>query len=174
MFNVKPKAVFLAASLLAVPSIASATNNFSYNYIEARSGLSPLTMGLEGGTQIMDNLHLVGRIDSKLESDWDLAGGIGFNGPLNQFADIYGQMLIHNISEKNKSGTDFKPELNVGLRVWLTNQMEATGRIGVLKDKTVFHGGIKFHSTETLVLSADIRNNGVYGVQPTLGVRFQF
>ncbi|MGR5165653.1 hypothetical protein ACPV5L_00445 [Vibrio astriarenae] len=174
MFNFKPKAVIVAASLIAASSTAVAQNNFSYNYIEARSGLSPLTMGLEGSTQIMDNLHLVGRIDSKLESDWDLAGGIGFNGPINQFTDIFGQMLVHNISEKDKSGTDFKPELNVGLRVWLTNQLEGTGRIGVLKDKTVFHAGIKFHSTETLVLSADIRNNGVYGVQPTLGVRFQF
>ncbi|MDR9829779.1 hypothetical protein RCJ22_29775 [Vibrio sp. FNV 38] len=174
MFNLKPNAVMLAVSLFAASSAVSAANNFSYDYIEARSGLSPLTMGLEGSKHLMDNLHFVGRIDSKLDGDWDLAGGLGFNGPINQYTDIFGQMLVHNIREEDSGSTDFKPEVNVGLRVWLTNQLEATGRIGVLKDKTVFHGGIKFHSTETLVLSADIRNNGVYGVQPTLGVRFQF
>lgn len=173
MLRFKPKAVLMAASLLAVTTAASA-NNFSYDYIEMRSGLSPLTMGVEGSKQIIENLHMVGRIDSRLENDWDFAAGLGFNGPLNQFADIYGQMLIHNIREIDRSSTDFKPELNVGFRVWMSNQLEATGRIGVLKEKAIFHGGIKFHSTETLVLAAEIRSNGTYGVQPTLGVRFHF
>ena len=54
-----------------------------------------------------------------------MAGGIGFNGPINQFMDVYGQMLLHHVNYTKEEGDDseFIYELNVGGRVWLTNQL---------------------------------------------------
>ncbi|KOO15915.1 hypothetical protein AKJ18_07135 [Vibrio xuii] len=168
----------ILASALAIAGISgnAQANNFNYNYLEVRTAIGPEMTGAEFSTLFTENSHFIVRVDSQFDSDYDLAGGIGFNGPVNQFVDVYGQLLIHQVKLTEEAGGDSntQAEFNIGLRAWLTNQVEATGRLGRNDDSSVFHAGVRFHSTEQLSLSAETRNNGLYGPQVTMSVRFQY
>ncbi len=158
-----------------LPNTVSA-NNFNYNYFEVRTAMSPESFGGEFSSNLTDNSHFIVRGDSRFEGDWDIAGGIGFNGPINQFIDIYGQLMLHNIrlSEDEGSDNDTKYEINVGTRLWLTNQIEGHVKIGRVEENSVFIAGIRFHSTDQLSLSAEARNAGIWGPQIAMGVRFNY
>ncbi|MBY7997975.1 hypothetical protein KW438_21435 [Vibrio fluvialis] len=167
------------AGLVAIASVLPATasaNNFNYNFLEVRTALSPESFGGEFSTFFTENSHFVGRADSRFEGDWDLAGGIGFNGPISQFADIYGQMLVHSVRSSKEEGkdTDTLMELNIGTRIWLTSQVEGHVRLGRNQDHSIFIGGVRFHSTQQLSLNVELRNAGVWGPQISMGVRFQY
>ena len=151
-------------------------NNFNYNYLEFRTAVNPKFSGVELSTQLLESVHFVARADSQFKGDADLAAGFGFNGPINQFADVFGQALIHTITypDDQHKERNTVPEFNIGLRVWLAAQIEATTRVGVLDERSVFHAGVRFHSTDQLSLSAETRNSGIYGPQLALSVRFQF
>lgn len=155
---------------------ASNANNFSYNYFEITAAASPQTMGGEFSALIVENAHFIGKVSSQFDHDYDVAAGVGFNGPINQFVDVYGQFLLHNTKYTQDKGAERKtqPEFNIGMRVWLANQIEVTGRLGMLDESSVVHAGARFHSTEQLSLSAEVRNNGTYGSQMTMSVRFQY
>ncbi len=90
--------------LSCVLSFSAQANNFNYNFFEVRTAISPESSGAEFSTYLTDNTHLVARYDSRFDGDWDAAGGIGFNGPINQFADVYGQMLVHHIRPTDEQG----------------------------------------------------------------------
>ncbi|WP_159652919.1 hypothetical protein [Vibrio atypicus] len=168
---------YILASAIACMSFTGLANanNFNYTYGELRTSISPESTGVEVSTFLTENSHLIARIDSQFDGDYDLAGGIGFNGPVSQFADIYGQLLLHYVDFPDDSSRDNRTqtEMNIGVRMWLTDQIEATTRLGRNNDASVFHAGIRFHSTEQLSLSAETRNNGLYGPQVTMSVRFQ-
>ncbi len=171
------KKIILAGAIACFGLVGNAqANNFNYNSFEFRTAINPEMTGVEFNTFLTENTHIIARVDSQFDSDYDLAGGIGFNGPVSQFADVYGQLLVHRISYTEESGGESKTqaELNLGARIWLTDQVEATGRIGRNDDNSVFHAGIRFHSTQQLSLSAETRNNGLYGPQIAMSVRFQF
>ncbi|OLQ84925.1 hypothetical protein BIY21_04905 [Vibrio ponticus] len=163
----------LAASLLAPAALA---NNFNYNYLEFRTAIDPRFSGAEFSLMVAENIHVLARADSQFEGDSDLAAGIGFNGPINQFVDVFGQALVHSITypDYDHKDRDTLPEFNIGLRMWLTDQLEATTRVGSLDERSVFHAGLRFHSTSQLSLSAETRNYGIYGPQITMSVRFQY
>lgn len=150
-------------------------NNFNYTYGELRTSISPESTGIEVSTFLTENSHLVARVDSQFDGDYDVAGGIGFNGPVSQFADIYGQLLLHYVDFPDNSSRSNRTqvEMNIGTRIWLTDQIEATARLGRNDEASVFHAGVRFHSTDQLSLSAETRNNGLYGPQVTMSVRFQ-
>ncbi len=154
----------IAGLLCCLPAAANA-NNFSYNFFEVFTAMNPSMTGVELATQVGENVHLVGRLSSQFESDFGVAGGIGFNGPINQFMDVYGQLLIHhnNFPKEDNVSSVTQAEMNIGLRVWLMNQLEATARLGKNDESSVFHAGVRFHSTDQLSLSAEARNNGFYG-----------
>ncbi|KGK11867.1 hypothetical protein [Vibrio navarrensis] len=160
--------------------VAASANNFNYNMFEVRMGSSPGTFGAEFNTYFTENTHIVARFDSEFSGDWDLAGGIGFNGPMGQFADIYGQMLLHNVKTDSNDtiGDEWKTEINIGSRIWLMENIEVHGRVGQLisNDDTasIIGIGARFHSTQQLSIGADIRNNGIYGHQILMSVRFHF
>ncbi|MBE4607801.1 hypothetical protein [Vibrio navarrensis] len=160
--------------------VAASANNFNYNMFEVRMGSSPGTFGAEFNTYFTENTHIVARFDSEFSGDWDLAGGIGFNGPMGQFADIYGQMLLHNVKSDSSGtiGDEWKTEINIGSRIWLMENIEVHGRVGQLisNDDTasIIGIGARFHSTQQLSIGADIRNNGIYGHQILMSVRFHF
>ncbi|EHA1126705.1 hypothetical protein FG475_16435 [Vibrio navarrensis] len=160
--------------------VAASANNFNYNMFEVRMGSSPGTFGAEFNTYFTENTHIVARFDSEFSGDWDLAGGIGFNGPMGQFADIYGQMLLHNVKTDSSDtiGDEWKTEINIGSRIWLMENIEVHGRVGQLisNDDTasIIGIGARFHSTQQLSIGADIRNNGIYGHQILMSVRFHF
>lgn len=164
-----------AVACAGFTGIANA-NNFNYNFMEVRTAVNPEMVGVEGSMFLTENSHLVARIDTQFEDDSDIAAGIGFNGPVNQFADVYGQLLLHYVDFPDGShrDNDTQVEMNIGVRLWLTDQIEATGRLGRNDDASVVHAGVRFHSTEQLSLSAEMRNNGLYGPQATMSVRFQY
>ncbi|KJY83852.1 hypothetical protein TW81_05860 [Vibrio galatheae] len=171
------KQIILASALaLAGFSLSAQANNFNYNYFEVRTAIGPEMTGAEFSTLFTENSHLILRADTQFDKDYDIAGGIGFNGPINQFADVYGQLLIHQVKYTEESGgeSNTQAEVNIGLRVWLTEQVEVTGRLGRNDDSSVVHAGVRFHSTQQLSLSAETRNNGLYGPQVTMSVRFQY
>ncbi|QSA18478.1 hypothetical protein JV197_08270, partial [Vibrio furnissii] len=84
-----------AQSMAAVdrnsPSVMS---NFNYDYIEARIGVSPVTYGAAVSKSIHPNAHVIARVDSEFESDYDVATGFGFHAPVNNWADFTGEMLF--------------------------------------------------------------------------------
>lgn len=164
----------LFASLMF--SQSAYANNFNYNFLEFRTATDPKFSGVEFNTLVLQNVHFIARVDSQFEGDADIATGFGFNGPINQFADVFGQALVHSISYPDEQGKDRETlgEFNIGLRVWLSNQIEATTRFGKLDENSVFHAGLRFHSTDQLSLAAETRNSGIYGPQLSLSVRFQF
>lgn len=173
------KALSILSGLLFTVGSAFA-NNFPYNALDFRIAGGPATFGVEYNMQFMENAHFIARIDSEFEGDYDLAGGVGFNGPLGQFADITGQMLLHNIkSDSGKIvGDDYMPEFNVGARVWFLQNVELHGKLGMLldddEDHSIWELGARFHSTPQLVLGAAILDNGVYGSQFMVRTRFHF
>ncbi len=99
---------------------------------------------------------------------------------MGQFADIYGQMLLHNVKTDSSDtiGDEWKTEINIGSRIWLMENIEVHGRVGQLisNDDTasIIGIGARFHSTQQLSIGADIRNNGIYGHQILMSVRFHF
>lgn len=165
-----------AFGLCAMLPLSSYANNFNYNTFEVRMGTSPATFGGEFTSYFTQNTHFIGRADSEFSGDWDVASGIGFNGPAGQFADIYGQMLLHNI--KQNSSDEWHGEVNIGTRVWFTQNVELHARLGQLMNSddshTVYNFGARFHSTQQLSLGADLKNNGVYGQQLVMSARFGF
>ncbi|MCL9776316.1 hypothetical protein [Vibrio methylphosphonaticus] len=178
MLGKASRTALLALAVIA-PSLVQA-NNFNYNAFQVRLGANPGTIGAEFSTFFTENTHIIVRGDSRFEGDWDVAGGIGFNGPAGQFADIYGQLLIHNVKTRDdeKFDSEFMSEFNIGSRVWLLENIEGIGQIGMLnrRDDTVFiwSAGARFHSTDQLSLGADIKDGGIYGPQVQMAVRFEF
>lgn len=168
----------ILASALAFAGISGSAqaNNFNYNFFEVRTAIGPEMTGVEFSTFFTENSHFILRADSQFDKDYDLAGGIGFNGPISQFADVYGQLLLHQVKFTQEAGgeSETQAEVNIGVRLWLTDQVEATARLGRNDDSSVAHAGVRFHSTQQLSLSAETRNNGLYGPQITMSVRFQY
>ena len=178
MFGITNKQLLIGLAVLSSFSVSA--NNFNYNAFEVRMGASPSTFGGEFTTYFTENTHFIGRFDSGFGGDWDLAGGIGFNGPAGQFADVYGQMLLHNIKYDSDSSKDdaFKTEINLGVRAWLMAGVEVNARLGQLIDNdgtnSVVGFGGRFHSTDQLSLGLDFRNNGTYGHQILMSAKFGF
>ncbi len=169
-----------AFGLCAILPLSAYANNFNYNSMEFRMGTSPGTFGTELTTYFTDNSHFIVRADSEFSGDWDIAGGIGFNGPVGQLADIYGQMLVHNVKQNGSSkvGEEWRSEVNIGTRMWFTRDVEISARLGQLMDSdnsdTIYSIGARFHSTQQLSVGADFRNYRVYGQQLVMSVRFGF
>lgn len=174
MLNRVTKPFLIALTVLC--STGSYANNFSHNYIEVRTGISPGSFGAEMSSMLTENAHLVGRTISRFEGDVDVAAGAGFHGPVGNFVDVTGEILLHYINQKHNSSSDdsIEIELNLGGRLWLTEQLEATGKIGTLDESSIFSVGARFHSTEHLSIALENYNNGLYGPHVSLSVRFNY
>lgn len=175
------KARYIALfSALALNATNVNANNFNYNAFDFNVGGGPTSFGGNFGMQFMENAHFVGHLDSKFEGDYDIAAGVGFNGPMGQLADMTGQMLIHNIKEDGGKilGNDVIPEVNIGTRIWFMDGIEMHGKVGQLLDgddtHTVWEFGGRFHSTQQLVLGVSILNGGVYGNQFRMQAKFHY
>ncbi|MDE1241970.1 hypothetical protein [Vibrio aestuarianus] len=164
----------LAESDRNSPTVMS---NFNYDYIEARIGVSPVTFGAAISKSIHPNAHIIGRIDSEFESDFDAAAGFGFHAPINNWADFTGEMLLHIVDSENSS-TDTGIELNLGVRQWLGPQLEIGGKGGYVSiddnDDWIASFYARFHSTELFSVGAEARINDAYGEQLMFTTRFKF
>ncbi|AQM19788.1 hypothetical protein LL266_00055 [Vibrio anguillarum] len=157
------------------PSVMS---NFSYDYIEARIGASPVTFGAAMSKSIHPNAHVIGRIDSEFEGDFDAAAGFGFHAPINNWADFTGEMLLRVVDTRDNKSADTGMELNLGVRQWLGPQLEVGGKGGFVSiddnDDWIASVYARFHSTELFSLGAEARINDAYGDQLMFTTRFKF
>jgi hypothetical protein len=120
-----------APSLAAVdPNSPSVMSNFSYDYVEARIGISPATYGAGLSTSVHPNAHVIASIDSKLEGDYDIGAGLGFHAPINNWADFVGEMKLRFLEYDDSNDSDTGLELNLGVRQWLGPQLEVGGKAG--------------------------------------------
>lgn len=176
---------FLAAFIVLASQQAVANqdqhvtmSNFNYDYVEARIGASPLTFGAAFSKSIHPNAHFVTSIDSKFEGDFDITGGFGFHAPVNNWADITGEMLAHITDNGNHHKTDTGMEVNLGIRQWLGPQFEVGGEAGYLSVGNLdqWMGGVfgRFHSTELFSLGIEARFNHIYNDQFMFTARFAF
>ncbi|MGY3569382.1 hypothetical protein [Vibrio paucivorans] len=153
----------------------STMSNFSYDYAEARFGISPVTFGGAFSKSIHPNAHFIARIDSEFESDYDSAIGAGFHAPINNWADVTGQMM-YRLREVGDSGTQSGVEFNLGIRQWLGPQLEVGGKAGYQSidddDDWLASAYARFHATELFSLGAEMRFNDTYGEQAMITARF--
>ncbi|SKA64629.1 hypothetical protein [Enterovibrio nigricans] len=185
MRKTKIAGIFLAAASSAAFSAAASAqdmsmSNFSYDYFEARVGVSPVTYGAGFSTSIHPNAHIRAEIDSEFESDYDATAAIGFHAPVNNWADIYGEVGLRTVRNPGlyNHDTEFGVEVNIGVRQWLGPQLEVGGELGHLsihEDDDVF-GSVyaRFHATELFAIGSQIRFNEIYGDQFMFTTRFKY
>lgn len=163
--------LLVAGSALAEGERDSRTvmSNFSYDYVEARIGASPMTFGAAMSRSVHPNAHVIGRIDSEFESDYDVAAGFGFHAPVNNWADLTGEMLFRLVDDRKRSSADTGMELNIGIRQWLGPQLEVGGKAGYVSidNNDDWLGSVyaRFHATELFSLGAEARINDFYDDQ---------
>lgn len=180
------KTILAAALILASgqimaqddPNRPTTMSNFSYDYIEARIGASPMTFGAAYSKSVHPNAHIVARIDSEFEGDFDAAAGFGFHSPINNWADLTGSMLMRVVEPESASSSDIGMELNLGIRQWLGPQLEVGGTVGYVSiddnDDWIGSAFARFHSTELFSLGVEARINDFYDDQVMFTTRFKF
>ncbi len=154
-------------------------NNFNYNFFEFRAATSPSSLGVEFSSYAMENLHMVARVDKQFNDAFDLAGGAGFNGPFGDFLDMNGEILLHYAEPEqnqiyNSSKEGVLLELNIGARMWVGETMEVHVKIGNVEENGMAEAGVRFHSSSPLSVGVNVRNNGLWGPQTAIDVRFEF
>lgn len=178
-------ACMLIAASTAAFSYTSAANdatmsNFSYDYFEARIGISPVTYGLAASTSIHPNAHIRAQIDSEFESDFEATAAIGFHAPINDWADIYGEIGLISLKQHDmfKDDTKFGVEVALGVRQWIGPQFEIGGEVGhfTIDSSDRIFGSIysRFHATELFAIGVQMRFNDTYGDQLMLTTRFKY
>ncbi|MGF1763026.1 hypothetical protein [Aliivibrio kagoshimensis] len=173
--------ILSSSSLYAAVDNQSQTvmSNFSYDYAEARIGANPITLGGGFSKSIHPNAHLVATVDSEFESDYDLSGGVGFHAPINNWADITGEMLVRLVDDnKHYNNGELGLEINLGVRQWLGPQLEVGGKIGHVsidsRESTIGSVYARFHSTELFSMGVEGRFNGIYDDHVLISTRFKF
>ncbi|MBE1275806.1 hypothetical protein [Enterovibrio baiacu] len=185
MRKTKIAGILLAAASSAAFSAATMANegtmsNFSYDYFEARVGISPVTYGAGFSTSIHPNAHIRFEADTEFDSDFDTTAAIGFHAPINNWADVYGELGLRTMKARDrfKGDTEFGVEVNLGVRQWLGPQLEVGGELGHLSidDEDEVFGSVfgRFHATELFAIGAQLRFNEAYGDQVILSTRFKF
>lgn len=182
------KSLILTGLLLASGSTFAASDtssanmsNFNYDYIDARIGFSPMTFGAGISKSIHPNAHAILSLDSEFDSDYDLSAGLGFHAPVNNWADITGEMLFKLVDDRHKFDDDPGMEVNLGVRQWLGPQFEIGGKVGYYtinneRDTDSMFGVLsgRFHATELFSVGLEGKINYVYGDQIMVTARFNY
>ncbi|MBD1575712.1 hypothetical protein HC723_04495 [Vibrio sp. S11_S32] len=183
------KSLILTSLLLASTSTFAAGNstnsanmsNFNYDYVDARVGIAPMTFGAGISKSIHPNAHAVFSIDSEFDNDYDMSAGLGFHAPVNNWADITGEMLFKMVDDRKKFDNDTGVEVNLGLRQWIGPQFELGGQVGYFKINNqsdtddvygTFYG--RFHATELFSIGLEGKLNYIYGSQLMVTTRFKY
>lgn len=175
--------LLLASSSAFAAGDTSAANmsNFNYDYIDARIGFSPMTFGAGISKSIHPNAHAILSLDSEFDSDYDLSAGLGFHAPVNNWADITGEMLFKLVDDRKKFDNDPGMEVNLGVRQWLGPQFEIGGKVGYYtinndRDTDDWYGTLsgRFHATELFSIGLEGKLNYIYGDQVMVTARFNY
>ncbi len=165
------------SSLAANKDEVSSMSNFNYDFYEARIGANPMTFGGGFSKSVHPNAHMVTTLDSKFEGDFNLSAGFGFHAPLNNWADLTGEMLFRAIDDKEQS-TNTGIQINLGVRQWLGPQLEVGGEVGYvsINQENEWAGSVygRFHSTELFSIGIEALLNDFYHNQLMLTARFKF
>ncbi|MGX9415877.1 hypothetical protein ACXJY6_07280 [Vibrio sp. RC27] len=160
-------ALFSCSSFAAIdPSSPSVMSNFSYDYVEARIGVSPTTYGAGLSRSVHPNAHIIASIDSQFDDDYDISAGLAFHAPINNWADFTGEMKLRFLDFEGSASNDSETgmELNLGVRQWLGPQLEVGGNAGYItiddEDDWVASAYGRFHSTELFSIGASVQFNG--------------
>lgn len=153
-------------------------SNFSYDYLEARIGVDPVTYGAALSMSVHPNAHLIGRIDSRFKGDFDAATGFGFHAPVNNWADFTGEMLLRINDKRHNGNAKTGMELNLGVRQWLGPQLEVGGKVGFVSihndEDWIASLSARFHSTELFSMGGEVRLHDAYGDQLMFTARFKY
>ncbi|MEI8632597.1 hypothetical protein P4S72_12630 [Vibrio sp. PP-XX7] len=93
-------------------------------------------------------------MDTQMDHDWDIAAGVGFNGPITPLADVFGALLAHQIKyphDMNNGNYDTLMEIHIGLRAWLADQLEAYGKVGKLDKHSVIGAGCQIPFNRSII-----------------------
>lgn len=165
---------------LAIEENEATLSNFSYDYVEARIGISPVTYGAGFLMSVHPNAHLKAEIDTEFDSDFDSTLAAGFHAPINDWADVYGElgMRISKQRHFNNGDTEFGVELVIGARQWLGPQLEVNaelGHVSIAEDDHVFgSASVRFHATELFSIGGTVRINDAYDDQFLFTTRFKY
>ena len=169
------------SSVFATSAHANVTqSNFSYDFAEARIGVAPVTYGAALVLSVHPNAHIRAEIDSEFDSDFDSTIAAGFHAPINDWADVYGELGMHSTKQRDRfnGDTEFGVELLLGLRQWVSPQVELGAEIGHVsldKEDDIFGSvAARFHATELFSLGGQMRFNDAYGNQFMFTTRFKF
>lgn len=171
----------LLSSSAAMAQSQSVMSNFSYDYLEARVGISPFTFGGEISKSIHPNAHAFFDVESEFDDDYSFTAGLGFHAPINNYADVMGNIGIRYADDEHKYDSDAGVDFNIGLRQWVSPRFEVGGTIGYYsmnnhRDTDDFYGTVsgRFHATELFSLGVEARINDFYGSQGVISTRFKF
>ena len=164
--------------LVLFPLESLAAANFSTDFLDLSFQVKPTGFSLDSGRDINESLAILGGVstDSESEDDnYDLYVGPQLYGPLVQGVDLNAQLLIHynkNSLSSNEQGVAV--EGNVGVRAWIAPRLEANLVVGSNGTHSIFTFGARLYLSDRAAFSLSSKNNGIYGPQIQLGVRYNF
>lgn len=152
--------------------------NFTTDFVELGMQAKPMGLSVDGGRDINDSLAILGGLSTNTaedESNFDAYIGPQVYGPITQGIDLNTQLLLHFNKNSYAAGeTKAYVEFNAGIRAWITQRVEAHVLAGSNGEHSIFTFGARFHATDKAVFSVASKNNGLYGPQLQLSVRYQF
>ncbi len=174
--------IFALSSLSTFAAVANdnTMSNFSYDFVEAKVGISPVLYGIGISRSIHPNAHIRAEIESEFESDFDSTIAAAFHSPINDWADAYGEIGMKATQQPGifNGETKLGIEVTLGIRQWLAPQIEIAGEIGhySINKKDDFFGSIfaRYHATELFAIGLQGRFNEFYGDQVVLNTRFKY
>ncbi|OAN11444.1 hypothetical protein A3K86_21115 [Photobacterium jeanii] len=175
-----PSCSFTAIGLIALlASPLCNANNFSYNYVEAQVITDPGGVGIAGSVPFHEHAHFVYNAQTAFQSDWLLTGGIGFNAPIADRADVRGYLKAH--SRKNDEiqaewGETFS-EFSIDFSVWADAQSEVGASIGTYfmpedEELDKFHLFYRYHATDLISIGVELHLSGLNDGQMLLSARY--
>ncbi|WP_434361471.1 hypothetical protein NF212_23995 [Parasalinivibrio latis] len=169
------------ASTLLMPSFVFA-NNFNYNHLEFAYQTNPNAMGAVARLALHENAHVLGHVSTQWEGDWFSGVGVGFNGPINGFVDVTGDLTLNYLREpgaKDHDTGELANTINIGVRAWIQPNVELNFTVGrFFLDKDDSYGEVKFgarlYSNETFSLGIQWAPVSYFDDSVTFSVRYEF
>ncbi|CAH0533380.1 hypothetical protein VST7929_01246 [Vibrio stylophorae] len=170
-------ALCAASSLLSLPSHAE--SNFNYNYLGFRVGSEHGSLGVNISQAFHPNAYFFAEGDFDFEEYTNVNAGVGFNAPIGMWTDFYGRLSwrYSDWKEGSRDLDDNGAEFKVGVRQWITQQLEVGGFVGIFSGDSndgIFGGHVNFHATELISLGASYHVNEPAGDTFWFDVRFNF
>ncbi|KMV31960.1 hypothetical protein AB733_04330 [Photobacterium swingsii] len=169
-----------AIGLFAIFTIPHANaNNFSYNYVEAQVITDPGGIGIAGSIPFHEHAHVVYNAQTAFNSDWLLTGGVGFNAPIADRADVRGYLKAHSRKNDETTGDwgETFSEFSIDFSIWANQQSEVGASIGTYfmpeeEEIDKFHLFYRYHATSAISIGVELHLSGLDDGQMLLSARY--